>query len=210
MGCRTWCGGEDADALNATAFTQPALFAFEVALFRLVEAWGGVKPDVVVGHSIGEIAAAHVAGGVLSLADAAKLVVTRGRLMQALPAGGAMVAIQATEEEVLPLLTDGVGIAAVNGPQAIVVSGVESEALAVGEHFAALGRKTSRLPVSHAFHSSLMDPMLDDFRATVSELTFNERPSRPSPRSAADCPPDGRTRSTGSTRSAALSASRTP
>ncbi|MFD7258925.1 type I polyketide synthase [Streptomyces sp. NPDC059874] len=164
--------GEDADALNATAIAQPALFAFEVALFRLVEAWG-LTPDLVVGHSIGELAAAHVAG-VLSLADAARLVVARGRLMQALPAGGAMVAVQATEEEVAALLTDGVGIAAVNGPRSVVISGIETAALAVGEHFAAAGHKTSRLAVSHAFHSALMDPMLDEFRAVVRESTFAE------------------------------------
>ncbi|XVQ06186.1 SDR family NAD(P)-dependent oxidoreductase [Spirillospora sp. CA-255316] len=171
-----WTG----ESLDRTGLTQPALFAFEVALYRLLEHWG-VEPDYLAGHSVGEITAAHVAG-VLDLAGAAAMVAARARLMDALPPGGAMVALGVGEEALRPHLeahgAGAVDIAAVNGAGSLVISGEEAAVLAVAGAVAERGHRTRRLAVSHAFHSALMEPMLEEYREVVAGLEFGS-PSVP-------------------------------
>ncbi|MCK9930783.1 acyltransferase domain-containing protein, partial [Frankia sp. Mgl5] len=167
---------DDVDLLRRTEFTQPALFAFEVALYRLL-ALSGVRPNVLLGHSIGELAAAHVAH-VWSLDDAARMVAARGRLMGALSPGGVMTAVRASVDEVEPLLTDRVSIAAVNGPSAVVLSGDVDAVEAVTAELAARGRRITPLRVSHAFHSHRMEPMLEEFRRVAASVTYHD-PSIP-------------------------------
>jgi acyl transferase domain-containing protein/acyl-CoA synthetase (AMP-forming)/AMP-acid ligase II/acyl carrier protein len=162
-------GGE---TLDRTDHAQAALFAFGVAQYRLFESWG-LRPDVLLGHSIGEITAAHVAG-VLSLADAATLVAARGRLMAALPGGGVMIAVEATEADVAPLVGDTVAVAAVNGPRSVVLSGERAATTALAGRFGG----GTLLRVSHAFHSPLLDPMLDEFHEVAAGLKHH-RPTLP-------------------------------
>ncbi|QNP67905.1 SDR family NAD(P)-dependent oxidoreductase (plasmid) [Streptomyces genisteinicus] len=162
------------DDIHQTQNTQPALFAHQVALYRLTESLG-ITPDHLIGHSIGEITAAHIAG-ILTLPDACTLVAARARLMQTAPQGGAMVALQATEEEVLPHLenhTDHVSIAALNGPESTVIAGDDETVETITRHFEDQGRKTKWLNVSHAFHSPHMDTILDAFHATAETLTYH-------------------------------------
>ncbi|GLW91880.1 hypothetical protein Aglo03_26960 [Actinokineospora globicatena] len=165
---------DSAEALEQTANAQVGLFALEVALFRLLESWG-VRPDVLIGHSIGEVAAAHVAG-ILSLSDACTLVAARAQLMQALPSGGAMLAIEISEPDLALEFPDGlpagVDLAAVNSDRSLVVSGDRRIVELLERRFVEQSRRVKSLAVSHAFHSHLMDPMLDEFRQVVAGLSF--------------------------------------
>ena len=163
-----WSG----DALNKTAYTQPALFSIEYSLAKLFEKWG-VVPDLLLGHSIGEYSAACIAG-VFSLEDAIRLVAARGRLMQSLPSGGKMVSVSTDEDTVRAAIANNslVSIAAVNSPQSIVLSGDGSAIDVVVSGLESLGVKTTFLNVSHAFHSQMMDPILEEFRAVAQSIEF--------------------------------------
>jgi|LGOV01.1.fsa_nt_gb acyl transferase domain-containing protein len=167
-------GSDKTALLNQTAYTQPALFALEYALTELWKSWG-IEPDLVIGHSIGEYAAACVAG-VFSLEDGLRLVAARGRFMQSLPAGGAMLAVKASQsraKKLLDLHNIELSMAAVNGPQSVVLSGPEASVGLAEKIMATGGTHCTMLNVSHAFHSFLTDPILDDFQGLASQITYH-------------------------------------
>jgi len=173
--------------LDETVYTQPALFALEYALATLWQAWG-IQPDVLIGHSVGEVVAACVAG-VFTLADGLKLIAARGRLMHALPQDGAMISLLAPDSlaatfetrvaEAIAAYYAGaepveVSIAAVNGPTSVVIAGRSEAVSAIAEQLAAEGVKPRKLTVSHAFHSPLMAPMLDEFGQVAASITYHK------------------------------------
>ncbi|MER8071039.1 SDR family NAD(P)-dependent oxidoreductase [Streptomyces sp. NPDC094034] len=167
-------GSDEARLLHRTAYAQPALFALETALYRLVRSLGPV-PDFLIGHSVGEISAAHAAG-VLTLADACALVAARARLMEAAPDTGGMIAIDIGEAEMRGCLGEFDGsatIAAVNSPRSVVISGEDMTVEKVAAYWETRGRRTTRLRVSHAFHSMMMDGVLEEFRAVAATISFN-------------------------------------
>ncbi|WP_203607032.1 type I polyketide synthase [Streptomyces sp. SID11385] len=163
----------EAALLQQTQYTQTSLFALQVALHRLLEHLG-IRPKYLAGHSIGELAAAHAAG-ILTLPDACTLVAARGRLMQQLPPGGTMLAVRATEHDLTPHLThhNDISIAALNSPTATVLSGTTTTLNTLNTTLTQLGHTTRFLRVSHAFHSPLMNPILEEFRHTAEQLTYH-------------------------------------
>ena len=177
--------GNRFNAIDETSYTQPALFALEYALYQLWTSWG-IEPDIVMGHSVGEYVAACVAG-VFSLEDGLKLIAERGRLMQALPSDGEMVSLLAREEQVQAAIRSairlksrsnnrqevGVSIAAINGPESIVISGKREPIQTVCAVLEPEGIKTRRLTVSHAFHSPLMEPMLAEFEQVARQINYS-------------------------------------
>ncbi|MPY63938.1 SDR family NAD(P)-dependent oxidoreductase, partial [Streptomyces spongiae] len=168
---RTVLFGDDEQVLQDTGYAQTALFALQVALIRLLRSWGS-EPEVVLGHSVGEFAAAYAAG-VLELPDAVRLVAARARLMRVLPEGGAMAAIEGTEKEVTALLADGAVVAAVNSATSVVVSGRGDAVRHLVETARQQGRRATLLSVSHAFHSPLMEPMLAEFADIAAQATYH-------------------------------------
>ncbi|MDX3645849.1 type I polyketide synthase, partial [Streptomyces sp. MB09-02B] len=173
---RTDAAEPDPEAVHRTEYTQPALFAFETALYRLLESWG-VRADYLLGHSVGEITAAHLAD-VLTLPDACRLIAARGRLMQQLPPGGAMLAVAVGEKQATEAAEDhpDVVVAAVNAPGSVVLSGPAEALTTLRDDFTEQGVRARLLTVSHAFHSPLLEPMLDDFAQVVAALDL--RPPR--------------------------------
>ncbi|MEU7145434.1 SDR family NAD(P)-dependent oxidoreductase [Nocardia sp. NPDC046473] len=164
-------GSAEAELLQVFSYHQCALFAVQIALFRLLEHFG-FRADYVAGHSSGELAAAHVAG-VLSLEDAAMLAAARVRLSDELPVGGVMVAVQATEAEVTPLLTERVSVAVVNGAESIVLSGAEDDVQPIVDGLRAQGRQTKRLAINHASHSPLVDGLLAEYQQIAELVTYH-------------------------------------
>ncbi|MEM9219592.1 MAG: SDR family NAD(P)-dependent oxidoreductase, partial [Cyanobacteria bacterium P01_F01_bin.150] len=166
-------------SIHQTAYTQPVLFALEYALYQLWQSWG-IKPSIVMGHSVGEYVAACVAG-VFSLEDGLKLIAARGRLMQQLPIGGTMVSVMASAGQVRGIIAkrengarDNIAIAAINGPESTVISGEESAIQAIAQQFETRGIKTKRLSVSHGFHSPLMEPMVAEFEQVAREISYSQ------------------------------------